>query len=662
MIITYFRSSSFNTHCHCEMQYFGEYVLGWKGPSGLKADKGTIVHKVLEILAIIKFAQQNNQTSINDDIVGKISTKRYNLDKIINIVYDHYSGANPHHKWIDKDRADCYNWVYKAIEFNDGMFDPRNKHIVCPEQQFDFEINKPWAKYSYDTPNGKIKGNLALKGTIDLITKVDDNFLEIVDWKGLPLDTLIPTPSGWTTMKDIKVGDMVFDQCGHRCNVVGKSQVKTKDCYKITFDDKTSVICDDEHLWKLSDGNVVPVTQLVCGNKINVCKPLVCEDIELPIEPYLLGVWLGDGRNRNCEISCNDIEIFDELSRRGHSLAKIRNDNHSNTKYVTVLETTNKLRNLNLLNNKHIPKIYFRASFKQRLDLLRGLLDTDGNVNTIRKQAVFTNCNKKLSDDVKELLLTLGQRPNQSVINRDTNFKKNITIYPVCFRPIDINPFLLSRKADRIDPSWGCGKSNKRTIKNIQRSIIQQTQCISVDSPDNTYLCTENLIPTHNTGRRLNWSTGEEKTPEKLQKDPQLMIYHYAAHHLYPDIDHIMITINYINDGGPFSILFEKKDLIETETMLKEKFEQIKKTSQPKLNRTWQCNKLCYFGKSSFEDTNIPAIKEYRQNQVTPINQIMTKCEQLKHDISVKGMDVVVEEYTKPNFSIGSYKAPGSVE
>lgn len=347
MIITYFRSSSFNTHCNCEMQYFGEYVLGWRGPSGLKADKGTIVHKVLEILAIIKFAQQNDQTIIDDDIVGKISTKKYNLDKIINIVYDHYSASNPHHKWLDKDRMDCYNWVHKAIEFNSGMFDPRNRNIVCPEQQFDFEINKPWAKYSYDTPNGKIKGNLALKGTIDLITKVDDNFLEIIDWK---------------------------------------------------------------------------------------------------------------------------------------------------------------------------------------------------------------------------------------------------------------------------------------------------------------------------TGRRLNWSTGEEKTPEKLQKDPQLMIYHYAAHHLYPDIDHIMITINFINDGGPFSILFDKKDLITTETMLREKFEKIKDTTKPRLNRTWQCNKLCHFGKTTFENTNIFPLQEYRTNQVTPINQTMTKCEQLKHDLEVKGMGVVVEEYTKPNFSVGSYKAPGSTE
>jgi hypothetical protein len=662
MIVTYLRSSSFNTHINCEQQYFIEYVLGWRGKSNIKADKGSIVHKILEILAMIKFAKQNKEQSIKDDIVGEVSIKKYDLDQIINIVYDYYSTANPHHNWSDKDRNDCKDWTYKTIQFNNGMFDPRNRTIVCPEQQFDFEIKKPWAKYEYDTPEGKLSGYLAMKGTIDLITKIDDNFYEIIDWKGLPVDTLLPTPDGWTTMGEIQVGDKTFDQYGHECEIIGKSRVKTKSCYRITFDDTTSVVCDDEHLWKLSNGETVPVTELCNGDTINVSKPLICKEIDLPIEPYLLGVWLGDGRNRSCEISSNDTEIFEELIRRDHLLGTIKNDTRSSVKYVTILDSTNKLRNLNLLNNKHIPEIYFRASFQQRLDLLRGLMDTDGNVNSIRKQAVFTSCNKKLSDDVKSLLLTLGQRPNQSDITRDTNFKNNIKIYPVCFRPININPFLLSRKANRIDPNWGAGRSNIRRITSIHRSIIQKTQCISVNSPDNTYLCTENLIPTHNTGKRKNWTTGEEKTQEKLEKDPQLMIYYYAAQHLYANVENIMLTINFINDGGPFSICFGKKDIKETERMLRDRFEKIKETTKPKLNKTWMCNRLCHFGKNSFDTEGIHAITEYRNGQVVPIDKPMTMCEQIKHDIDIKGMDAVVEEYTKPNFTVGHYKAPGSTE
>jgi len=98
MIITYFRSSSFNTHSLCEQQYFLEYVLGWKGKSGLKADKGTIVHKILEILALIKYHKQFGNTSFEDDIVGKIGIKKYDLDDIIRKVYNYYSQAMFHHK------------------------------------------------------------------------------------------------------------------------------------------------------------------------------------------------------------------------------------------------------------------------------------------------------------------------------------------------------------------------------------------------------------------------------------------------------------------------------------------------------------------------------------------------------------------------------------
>jgi hypothetical protein len=96
--------------------------------------------------------------------------------------------------------------------------------------------------------------------------------------------------------------------------------------------------------------------------------------------------------------------------------------------------------------------------------------------------------------------------------------------------------------------------------------------------------------------------------------------------------------------------------------MLKDKYEIIKKTTKPRLNKTWMCNKLCHFGKTSFENTHIPTITEYRDNQTVAKNNIMTKCEQIKHDIDVKGMDVVVDEYTFPGYTVSAYKAPGSVE
>ena len=113
----------------CEQQYFMEYVLGMRSPSNKKADKGTIVHKVLEILAIIKQAQQNDVKVVQDDIVPNIKVNKYSLNSIIEKVYKYYTKQFKHHLWEDKDYKDCHKWVYKAIEYHNGMFDPRNRVI-----------------------------------------------------------------------------------------------------------------------------------------------------------------------------------------------------------------------------------------------------------------------------------------------------------------------------------------------------------------------------------------------------------------------------------------------------------------------------------------------------------------------------------------------------
>lgn len=164
------------------------------------------------------------------------------------------------------------------------------------------------------------------------------------------------------------------------------------------------------------------------------------------------------------------------------------------------------------------------------------------------------------------------------------------------------------------------------------------------------------------TGKRLDWATGEGKSLEKLYKDPQLKIYHYALSKLYPEYDHIIMSINFINDGGAFSMCFDKSDLSSTEDLIRKKFEEIKKCKKPRLNKTWKCNKLCHFGKTTFENSHILPILEYRDNQICQQGNYMTKCEQIKHEIELKGMKAVVDEYTSPGYTVGKYKAPGSVE
>lgn len=227
MLITYIRSSSYNNWDFCQMQYYMNYVLGLPRSSAKKADQGTIVHKVMEVLANCKKEMQRSwcppqtftykdehiglvewnsdeflkPTALTNDEVDAINKTRINkytykhdakipygtihygkefVDDIFERAYDYYSSDD----WKPVDRKDCYNWTWMAIEYKNGMFDPRRRNIVDAEPHFDFEIDKPWATYKWTLPDGQeISGKLGIKGTIDLITTHPGGIIEIVDWK-----------------------------------------------------------------------------------------------------------------------------------------------------------------------------------------------------------------------------------------------------------------------------------------------------------------------------------------------------------------------------------------------------------------------------------------------------------------------------------------------
>jgi len=342
--IVYFRSSSFNSHRMCPMQYYMEYTLGWRGNSGKKADKGTIVHKILEISALAKKGLQNGRKTFTDSQIGRVQTSNYNasyLNKIIDKVYEYYTSRTPYHKWVPLDLKHCRKWVWKIFDDHEGIFDPKNRLVVDAEPHFDFKIEEDWAKYNYTLDDGtQLEGNLSLKGTIDLITDVGDDTYEVIDWK---------------------------------------------------------------------------------------------------------------------------------------------------------------------------------------------------------------------------------------------------------------------------------------------------------------------------TGRRLDWATGKEKTPASLQKDPQLRMYHLAVKKLYPNVKSFLITIHFMNDGGPFTLHFQDSDVEETLEMIRAKFEVIKNTTRPQQIFTWKCSKLCPAGKTTYEDTSIDPM-------YNSFGGCLNKCNQTMAVIKENGIEWVTENYMSPDHTIGKYNAPGEVE
>lgn len=195
MIVTYIRSSSYNNYAYCQMQYFINYVLGHPTQSNKKADTGTMVHKVMEVLAVLKKYKQDNPKArilkCVDDAIGevKVGSKKLFTDEFVEELADRsfesYAAKTPHHKkpWGKSDRKRVSELAWLMLRHNEGQFDPRNRNVYYPEPHFDIPIEEDWAKFEYEVNGEKVEGQLAIKGTIDLVTLLDDETIEVVDWK-----------------------------------------------------------------------------------------------------------------------------------------------------------------------------------------------------------------------------------------------------------------------------------------------------------------------------------------------------------------------------------------------------------------------------------------------------------------------------------------------
>lgn len=354
---------------------------------------------------------------------------------------------------------------------------------------------------------GELPGYGVIKSTMDLYHEPSGT---VGDYKGLDLDTPLPTPTGWTTMRQVKVGDNLIDQDGLPTTVVGKSDVRHLPGYVISFEDGTEVTCDHEHLWNVALGNSKRDEKIVTlsadevfrvyqtDKKVRIYNSHAFDvaDVSLPIDPYVLGVWLGDGSAGSGRITCgaSKIGVWGEISSRGWAVGDdvTRGDRGCETRNIEGLNRA--LRLLGIKNNKHIPMSYLRASYSQRLDLLRGYMDADGYYNPIRKRVVMTTTSLRQAEDLKQLVLSLGWKTLiQSYIATWQGGEKQA--YMLEFNP-DVNPFLVRNVGVSYEVTT---KSTRRIITGISALPEVTTQCVMVDSPTSTYLCTENWLPTHNT-------------------------------------------------------------------------------------------------------------------------------------------------------------------
>jgi len=354
-----------------------------------------------------------------------------------------------------------------------------------------------------------------------------------------PLSSSVLTPAGKSTMGKISVGDTVIGSNGKPCKVLNKFPQGVQDVYTVHLQDGRKIRAGLDHLWKVitfGKEKVLTTKEILDkgvyiinpkrGDKtfkfaIENTKPVEYNKKALGINPYVLGVLLGDGAivGSTPRLASSDDFIVDEF-KKVYPNFKIERDltttnnwtlvdtdkkasKYSKKDYV-VNKLTDEIKHLGVNKSckyKFIPKEYKQGSIQQRLELLQGLMDTDGSINT-SGSIEFTNTNKTLAKDVMEVARSLGIQARWGVDDRSDQLHK-IKGHE-CYRSItyrvylktDLPIFRLPRKLERIQK---LKRANKVSIIDIVKEDYKEEQaCIMVDSPDNTYLTTDYTV-THNS-------------------------------------------------------------------------------------------------------------------------------------------------------------------
>ena len=340
--------------------------------------------------------------------------------------------------------------------------------------------------------------------------------------KALALDTPLPTPTGWTTMGDVAVGDQLIGADGRPVNVVAATEImRSRPCYEVEFNDGSVIVADAEHQWRTTTRasrrqqaehhaswswsenaattatpqGIVTTAQIAAAlrdpgdgrlnHAVAVARPADLPDQDLPFPPYALGVWLGDETSAVAQFTTADPEIIAGIESEGLQVVP-----SLSARMRAVLQS------IGVLDDKHIPGDYLRASETQRRALLAGLLDTDGYVDK-NGTVQFTVTSSRLATDTLELILSLGYRATMMTKPVTGGPAESPACYTITFTPAD-KVFRLTRKlarqSTRAYPTTQC-----RFVTDVRPTPSVPVRCVQVDNADQMYLAGCSWIPTHNS-------------------------------------------------------------------------------------------------------------------------------------------------------------------
>jgi hypothetical protein len=447
--------------------------------------------------------------------------------------------------------------------------------------------------------------------------------------KALELSTPIPTPSGWKVMGDIRIGDQVLGANGKPTTVVWESPVYlSHECFELRFSNGETVVADADHQWLttarvdrpgdrcrkgLTPGESrmtrVRTTReiyatLTYGSRgdvnhsIAMPMPLDLPEADLPIDPYVLGAWLGDGASDEASLAAGDqdcgamaaqIEACGyavEISPRKPGSWRIHMREIDRQQMVMVGNAApvsrndprnlgRRLRLMGLLHNKAIPALYLRASFRQRLALLQGLMDTDGHCGGRGTLLELVTVSEKLAEGYGELLASLGikfsrrEKPlrcnGRDVEGQSFNFQFWVSggELPVFRLPRKLQRQLSARRKGEARP-----RSRTVQIVDCRQVPSVPVKCIAVDNADKLYLFGKTMLPTHNT--QLGAGIGTYMMV--CDAEQEAMVYSTAA-------NEDQASLTYVAGMG----------MINASPVLKPHFETLKKNIvHPGFSSVWQ--------------------------------------------------------------------------
>ena len=339
--------------------------------------------------------------------------------------------------------------------------------------------------------------------------------------KSQPVNTPVLTPEGFRPIGSLNVGDFVIGRNGKPTQVIGVYPQGQQPTLRITFNDGTSTLCSEDHLWKVrSSSNKYRLRpfKVVTAKKLTgilhrflhipMCDPVEFTKKPFSIDPYVMGVLIGDGTlGQYVRFDSADEQIVDEVRRRVPD-ADVKLYRKTHYGITTELGKCNPvltslafygLKGLSAAE-KHIPGIYLYGSVEQRKALLAGLMDTDGSIDR-NSYCTFDTVSPQLAKDFQSLIWSLGG--TAKIKQRVTSFthngekKSGALSYRIAVK-LPFCPFWLQRKKNRWRDPETMQTQAHRLIKSIEPAGLTESVCIEVANEESLYL-TESCIVTHNT-------------------------------------------------------------------------------------------------------------------------------------------------------------------